>query len=448
MKPGVVEEGTCSPGTKECWKNRGVVEERRSGLGTEDCWSHGVMGPEMPHPREIPAEQNCCDRCDPKTNERKCQGFGVHFVMLGKILQYRVFWLARCLSHCYLCAKLGVYWRIIQYKPWIYELQGEFQTLTTRSMCYLSSYNVADRTKGEKHEDFLRRMEMKEKRKNVPDKLWMIKKGKFPPGLPIEEVVMESKIHSPRRSSWVILIVGAMVRSRNDPSEAMREEAHLDLQNDPRAATFVGPTGNRTIDLVFSNTPPLCIKNVESIERRQLQVWSTWDLGGEEEETEEPSIKLEVLKIFEIKIKRLASYGFDSIAPYINAQELIEIYRVKTIFVKKALRISRRESATLALHICDTTTLAIDLKEQDGIEFKEETWSKYMDHRREREENYIIGDEVFFDAERIPRQPPTPTFSFIEIWKVPLEFPLQMLEVFIHFSLKISFKLISCFLQS
>ncbi|CAG0894269.1 unnamed protein product [Cyprideis torosa] len=85
--------------------------------------SHPVS---MPHPKEIPAEQNCYDRCDPKTNERKCQGFGVHFVtsssvmaivkqgdhrikmskaglqhllgylqVMGKILQYRVFWLAR-----------------------------------------------------------------------------------------------------------------------------------------------------------------------------------------------------------------------------------------------------------------------------------------------------------------------------------------------------------------
>ncbi|CAG0897415.1 unnamed protein product [Cyprideis torosa] len=95
------------------------------------------------------------------------------------------------------------------------------------------------------------------------------------------------------------------------------------------------------------------------------------------------------LKIFQMKIKPMATYGFDSIAPYMNAQQLIEIDRVKTIFLKKALRISRRESATLALHLCDTTTLAIDLKEQDGIEFKEETWSKYMDHRREREENYV-----------------------------------------------------------
>ncbi|CAG0882141.1 unnamed protein product [Cyprideis torosa] len=124
----------------------------------------------------------------------------------------------------------------------------------------------------------------------------------FPPGLPVEEVVMETitalaTIQKPQ--STTILLGDFNCRTDQGDrgtilSEAIREQAHLDLQNDPRAPTFMGPTGNSTIDLVFSNTPPLSIKNVQSIERRHLQVWSTWDLGGEEEETEEPSIKREV----------------------------------------------------------------------------------------------------------------------------------------------------------
>ena len=101
------------------------------------------------------------------------------------------------------------------------------------------------------------------------------------------------------------------------------------------------------------------------------------------------------LKIFNMKIKPILTYGLESISNFLSLAHLKSIDSVKTIFLKRALRISKFSSATLSLHLCNTRGLSLELRDQ-GFVFEEQQWSQYLDWREEREaafhdNNYLDG---------------------------------------------------------
>ena len=91
------------------------------------------------------------------------------------------------------------------------------------------------------------------------------------------------------------------------------------------------------------------------------------------------------LKIFEMKVKPMITYGWDSISRFLSGRQLLEADRVKTIFLKKALAVPKNSSATLSVKLCDTDHLVEDLRKKGIFEFSEEAITVYEDHRNERE---------------------------------------------------------------
>jgi hypothetical protein len=93
------------------------------------------------------------------------------------------------------------------------------------------------------------------------------------------------------------------------------------------------------------------------------------------------------LRIFDMKIKPILTYGFDTLAPFLTAQQMIEADRVKTVFLKRALRLPKHGSATLTLHLCETNTLMIELR--NALDISNDAWNKYQTHRSAREQNFL-----------------------------------------------------------
>jgi hypothetical protein len=101
------------------------------------------------------------------------------------------------------------------------------------------------------------------------------------------------------------------------------------------------------------------------------------------------------LKIFEMKVLPILTYGYSSISTYLTWKQMVEMDRAKTLFLKRALRLPKNASATLCLHLCDTPALFIDLKNR-GLDLAEEQWAQYEQHRREREGEF--DNEAFVEG--------------------------------------------------
>ena len=106
------------------------------------------------------------------------------------------------------------------------------------------------------------------------------------------------------------------------------------------------------------------------------------------------------LKIFNMKIRPMLTYGWDSVSRLLPARLLIEADRVKTIFLKKALCLPKNASATLALHLCETPALIVELQAQ-GLQLDPTQWEQYLEHRGEREaaftEKEFVNGPAFAD---------------------------------------------------
>ena len=94
------------------------------------------------------------------------------------------------------------------------------------------------------------------------------------------------------------------------------------------------------------------------------------------------------LKIFEMKIKPMTTYGLASIAQHLKAPQLFELDKVKSIFLKRALGIHKSASSTLAHEMAETETLVENLRESGCFDFDEAVLTAYDEQREERGLNF------------------------------------------------------------
>ena len=96
------------------------------------------------------------------------------------------------------------------------------------------------------------------------------------------------------------------------------------------------------------------------------------------------------MRIFDGKIKPIATYGFDSIHSCLTLQHLKDLDKVKSAFLKATLGVHRSASSTLVHHMTGEETLCSGLRRQ--IPFSESLDNSYSAFRREREDDFVRKD--------------------------------------------------------
>ena len=89
------------------------------------------------------------------------------------------------------------------------------------------------------------------------------------------------------------------------------------------------------------------------------------------------------MKIFNMKILPTVTYCLKAYSKSLTVEQLIEIDKIKTAFVKRALCLHESASSTLALEMVNTDALCQQL-EALGYGFDNDTWREYCSHREER----------------------------------------------------------------
>ena len=90
------------------------------------------------------------------------------------------------------------------------------------------------------------------------------------------------------------------------------------------------------------------------------------------------------LKIFDMKIKPMVTYCIDLYSEELSRRQLLELDKIKSMFLKKALCLHTCSSSTLTHELFNTKFLCESLKEKDNIIFNVNTWDSYQDYRQER----------------------------------------------------------------
>ena len=129
-------------------------------------------------------------------------------------------------------------------------------------------------------------------------------------------------------------------------------------------------------------TPSLCF--TKHIQRRKIKAMTAI---GSLSELSLTSVDT-ALKIFDLKIKPILIYGIDSISSCLTLQQMKSLDSVKSIFLKKALCISKFSSSTLTFRLCETKPLCLELEKRH--QFDPETWNAYLKFREEREKNFVV----------------------------------------------------------
>lgn len=70
------------------------------------------------------------------------------------------------------------------------------------------------------------------------------------------------------------------------------------------------------------------------------------------------------MSIFQQKTKSIANYALKQIAPLLNVNQLQELHKSKTYFVKRVLGVHTSAQNTLCLHIIGWPTLIEDLRHE------------------------------------------------------------------------------------
>ncbi|CAG0901628.1 unnamed protein product [Cyprideis torosa] len=93
------------------------------------------------------------------------------------------------------------------------------------------------------------------------------------------------------------------------------------------------------------------------------------------------------LRIFDMKIKPMVTYGLDSISEFLTCKQLTILDQAKSRFLKRLLRVSKFTSSTLCHRLCNTPSLSTQLKDK-GMNFNPEAWREYVEYREEREDHF------------------------------------------------------------
>ena len=89
------------------------------------------------------------------------------------------------------------------------------------------------------------------------------------------------------------------------------------------------------------------------------------------------------LRIFDSKVKPIASYGLHLISPYLKSSHMTELDIIKNRFLKKTLSLPMWTGNELVYKLCETTRFCQELAEK-GYRFEENNYLAYL---REVEES-------------------------------------------------------------
>ena len=101
------------------------------------------------------------------------------------------------------------------------------------------------------------------------------------------------------------------------------------------------------------------------------------------------------MEIFRTKICPMVEYALSTIAPFLNLLQLKELDKIKAAFCKRALSLHTSVSSTLALTLSNQLSYCEDLQLK-GLQFRPEVWQRYVEHRQERQWNFVV--ERFTDG--------------------------------------------------
>lgn len=107
------------------------------------------------------------------------------------------------------------------------------------------------------------------------------------------------------------------------------------------------------------------------------------------------------MKIFKMKVRPIIEYGLIEISPFLTLRHLVDIDKIKTTFLKRALGLHKNVSNTLTLMIAGENSLIEDLKQK--LDINDDVWTKYLERRvinieSKIESDYLLG--LAFQSDR------------------------------------------------